>query len=337
MIQLAPIKEGPSDYDAIERQIRQHLKRQIYDPLVAILGESVYRRTNNSLVYSNAKKPTVLDAIRTGQIQFHRGAFRGRFSAAISKELKALGAQWDQKTGTFKLPQSSLPGDLRQAISTSLAQFEQKLAAMDRHLAKIVPEELADQLKVAPHFDRTIFKVEQKFQRSVRNITVAPKLSSKTRARIAEEWQNNMQLSIKDFTEKEIRELRRRMQTLVFSGKRYEQAVSMIARSYGTSLAKAKFLARQETGLLMAKLKANRYQDAGVKEYKWRCVAGTPLHPVRPAHKKLADQSDKGKVFRWDDPPNTAEPDQAPRYNNPGEDFNCRCFAVPVIRSKKGR
>jgi SPP1 gp7 family putative phage head morphogenesis protein len=92
---------------------------------------------------------------------------------------------------------------------------------------------------------------------------------------------------------------------------------------------KAKFLARQETSLMTTKLKETRYREAGVNEYKWKTVAGSKLHPVRPSHKIL-----EGRIFRWDDPPITTPPGEAVRRNNPGQDYNCRCFAQPIVRFK---
>jgi SPP1 gp7 family putative phage head morphogenesis protein len=105
----------------------------------------------------------------------------------------------------------------------------------------------------------------------------------------------------------------------------------MIRESFGVTEKKAKFLARQETGLLMAKFKESRYTESGIHQYKWRCSAGSAKHPVRPSHKVL-----DGRVFRWDTPPITTAPDEPQRRNNPGEDFNCRCVAIPIVGLAEG-
>ena len=164
---------------------------------------------------------------------------------------------------------------------------------------------------------------------SIKNITVGPQLTKEQAARIADEWQTNMKLWVKDFTEKEILKLRKDVKSSVFTGNRYESMVSKIQKSYGVSANKAKFLARQETSLLMTKFKETRYKDVGVNEYEWRCVAGSKNHPVRPAHKKL-----EGLRFSWDNPPITTAPGEPVRRNNPGQDYNCRCFAKPIVRFK---
>ena len=206
-------------------------------------------------------------------------------------------------------------------------RFQEKIAGIDRKLAQILPEELAGKLKTEHLFDRTLWRVESDFQRSVRGITIAPKLTKEQARRISTEWATNMQLWVSDFTKKEILELRENMQKTVFTGNRYGSAVKAIQDSYGVTLDKAKFLARQETNLLMAKYKQTRYQEAGVDYYKWGCVAGSKNHPVRPMHKVL-----EGKIFRWDSPPIV---DKLGNRKNPKQDYNCRCFARPMIGFKE--
>lgn len=326
IIELKAIKETTEDYETVEKRIKELLKREIYIPLLREL-----KIPNKTLKNAREEEDALIDAIHRGQITFSKGVFSGRFSAQVSKELKRLGAQWDRKTGTFRILQSSLSLNIRIAVSTSEFRFKEKLSEIDRKLAQIVPEELAGKLKVADAFDRTLWKVEKDFQSSVKNITVAPQLTDKERARVAAEWQDNMHLWIKDFAEKEIIELRKSMQESVFTGNRYGSMVKTIQESYGVSANKAKFLARQETSLLMAKYKQVRYQESGIDEYHWYHVAGSPNHPVRPIHKALGDAlvSGKKKVYRFSDPPIV---DKDGQRKNPGQDYNCRCTARPIIR-----
>lgn len=330
-ITLTPIKESSEDFEAVERAIKLLFKREIYYPVIKAFGAS------RTLV--NAKDD-LLSAIKYGRIQFYRGTFKGRLNAQISKELKALGARWDRETGTWKLPQASLTSEIRLAIQASESHFQQKLDAIDKKLSAILPGEIADKLKVEHHFDTTLWKVDRDFKKTIRGLTVAPTLTKEQRKRIADEWQNNLKLYIKDWTQKNIVQLRKDMQQSVFTGNRYETAIKTIQKSYGVSADKAKFLARQETGLLMAKFKQVRYQDAGITKFKWTCVTGTSAHPVRPSH-KICD----GKTFSWNDsneldknglvkPGGVSKPAGG---KNPGEDYNCRCYAKPIVEfGKKG-
>jgi SPP1 gp7 family putative phage head morphogenesis protein len=319
VLELRPIKESTEDYDEIEKRISALLRKEIYVPLIREFSESASILKN--------EKNALITAIHSGRITFNRGTFSGRFNAAISKEIKTLGGVWSRVEQVWKIPIAQLPMEVQNAISASAANYQRKIESIDKKLSQIVPEELADKLKVEKLFDSTIWKVDREFNATVKGITVAPKLSKEHAARVSSEWQTNMKLWIKDFTEKEILKLRKDMRETIESGNRYGSAIDKIKASYGVTRRKAKFLARQETSLLMAKFKQVRYQDAGVNEYRWGCVAGTPAHPVRPWHKAL-----EGKVFRWDDPPVTTKPGEAQRKNNPGQDYNCRCFARPIVR-----
>lgn len=325
MIELKPIRESQEEYDEIEKRIKILFKKEIYIPLL----KEFYK---TSSVLKNSKED-LIDAIKSGQITFNKGKFSGKFNASISKELRELGAKWNSASKVYSINSKELPFDIRDVISASEFKFISKISAIDQKLSKIIPEELAKKLNISKFFDRTIFKVNKEFEKSIGNITIAPKLTDDARARIADEWQGNMHLWIKNFTEEQIIKLRKDMQKSVLAGNRYESAVKSIQDSYGVTANKAKFLARQETALLMTKLKETRYQDAGINEYKWKSVSGTKLHPVRARHKELNDASQiKGTIFRFDDPPVTSEAGQATRRNNPGADYNCRCTSVPVIR-----
>lgn len=320
-IKLRPIKEATDDYERAEKAILELLRKELYIPIMQELG-APKNQLQNSIEDLN-------QAILSGRITFYRGAFKGRLSSSISRELRQLGAEWDRKQGQFKIPLRSLPQSVRATIQASESRMKAKLAGIDRKLSQLLPAKIADKLQVSKYFDTALWKVERDFQSSIKNITVGPQLTKEQSAKIADEWQTNMKLWVKDFTEKEISRLRKDVQASVFTGNRYESMISKIQKSYGVSANKAKFLARQETSLLMTKFKETRYRSAGVNEYKWGCVAGSKNHPVRASHKIL-----EGKIFRWDNPPITTAPGEPVRKNNPGQDYNCRCFAQPIVRFK---
>lgn len=321
-VQLTPVKEHPAEYDAIELKIRAFFKREIYIPLLREFG------VPSKILQNSSDK--LRQAIASGRIQYSKGSFSGRFNATISKELQALGAQWDKKTGKFKISQSSLPIGIRSDIAASAVRFDNLLARIDKQLREIVPEEITDKLKVADLFSSTLYRVDKKLNQTMKAISVPPVLTEDRLKKMSDEYQLDMDRWINDFLVEEIAKLRKSMQASVFTGNRYETAVATIQKSYGVSVNKAKFLARQETNLATAKFKQIRYQDAGVEEYKWGCIAGSALHPVRPWHKKL-----EGKIFRFDNPPITTEPGTPVRRNNPSQDYNCRCFAIPIVKFKK--
>ena len=169
-----------------------------------------------------------------------------------------------------------------------------------------------------------ILQNESKLDKTLASITVAPKLTDSEKLRLQVEWRDNMTLDIKTFVDSEVRALRDTMTKHVLSGNRYEAIVGAIKRSYGVSQSKAKFLARQETHLLLSKMQELRCTKAGIDDYHWHCVVASPLHPVRPMHKAL-----DGTAQKFSSPPVTSKRGDR---NNPGQDYNCRCQAIPFVR-----
>lgn len=314
--ELKPIWDTPEDYDKIEARILEIFRTEIYLPLLAELGTKK-QALQNAL-------DDLLTAITSGRISFNHGRFEGRFNSMITRELRKLGATWDRKTSTYRLPLSEMPYAVRGAISMSEAKFASVLRKIDDRFSKILPEEVAEKVKLEDLFERTLWKTEDQIQDSVKDITIAPKLTEEQAAKIAKDYTNNLKLYIKDFTAKETLELREKIKKSALKGHRYEEIIRDIQRSYGVSQNKAKFLARQETSLMMTSFKESRYLSAGVGEYKWQCVIGSPNHPVRPLHKK-----NNGKIFKWSDPPVVNEKGDR---KNPGQDYNCRCAARPIVR-----
>lgn len=337
-IELKPIKESEKDYDALELKLKKFFREKIYIPMLRDLGIS-------SEVIKNANHPNpLMDALFRGVVTYSKGRFVGKFNAEIAKEIRMLGATFDRKTSTYELAQKHLPPQISQMISAGESKFQDKMKKLDAKLAKVVPEELAAEFKCEDFFDKTLFKADKSFQRNVKNITVAPTLTDSQRADIAKQWQGNMQLWIKDWTQEQITDLRAKIYDDVIGGARRESFVAPILKVTKTiqdgheeALKKAKFLAHQETRLLMAAFKQTKYVSAGVEDYIWRCVhrphdkdpkQHTPGN-VRYSHGIL-----EGKIFKWTDPPVTTPPGEPARKNNPGQDYNCRCFARPILRRK---
>lgn len=313
---LKPIRESSEDFEALEKEILDLLRREIYLPLIKLLN--VPRRTIQN------EDDEIARAIQSGKLVFYRGKFTGKLNGVLTKQLKIIGATWDKKQQAFTMPQNDLPMNVKQAIQMSQARFDEKIGKASKYLKDLVPEEISEKLNASNFFDKAIFKTNQKLEETVKNITVTPQLTPEHRKRIADEYSENMKLYVKDFTEKEIKSLRQKVMEHAGQGIRHEALAADIEDSFGVSERKAKFLARQETSLLMTKFKQIRYEDAGVKRYIWRAVKGTTAHPTRPMHKSL-----DGTEHAWSDPP-VDDPNGS--RHNPGQNYNCRCVAIPVVK-----
>lgn len=318
--ELPPVRTRTDDYDEIAERLAKHFKKSLYEPLAKIIREKTRVKLTND-------KAILEQAFRTGRISYDNGFIKGKLNSRITKELKKLGAVWSRSAGSFQLPIVKMPDKMQAIVQTSLLEYEKTVSQIDDKLQKILPEEIADTVQFDDLIDKSLADVDKDLRKSLKSITVSPEFSKEQLAEISKDYTLNMRKWITDWTSKEIQELRKEVQKQALMGKRFESLAEMLQQKYGTSQSKAKFLARQETHLYLAKVKETRYKQAGVEQYKWKTVVGSSAHPVRPAHKAL-----DGKVFDWNNPPITTEPGQPTRRNHPGEDFNCRCYAIPIVR-----
>lgn len=81
---------------------------------------------------------------------------------------------------------------------------------------------------------------------------------------------------------------------------------------------RARMIARYQSASFTSVLAKSRQDQFGIDDYIWQTAMD---ERVRPVHAQR-----EGKRFSWDDPP---------AGGHPGEDFNCRCIAVPIIEGKR--
>lgn len=311
---LSPIREMPIYYEDIESEMVEIWKRELYQKIYSILNQK------DDGVFENSSS-ALAQAIKSGRITFYRGQFQGSFNASISRELRKLNAEWDKKHGSFRIPFGDLPEDIKTVITTSYDRWLREIKKINQAIDSMSPEKIANAMSFDKLFDSTIFRIDDKITKQVSFI---PKLTKEQRAKISEKYTNNLELYIKDWTEKEIVKLRKMVKKSATGGVRNEFLAKEIEKRYGVSKTKAKFLARQETSLLLGQMREDRYREAGSEGYYWTCVVGSPAHPVRPMHKAL-----DGKYIKWSNPPVT---DEKGNRNHAGCDFNCRCTPRAVVK-----
>ena len=102
------------------------------------------------------------------------------------------------------------------------------------------------------------------------------------------------------------------------AGLRANAIRDQIVNELGVEESRAAFWARDQIGSLNGQLTKQRQESIGIDEYIWRSSLD---ERVRATHRRL-----EGTKHRWDDPPQVGA-----RLVHPGEDYNCRCTADPVI------
>lgn len=112
-------------------------------------------------------------------------------------------------------------------------------------------------------------------------------------------------------------------------GKPTTSIVKEMQKQYGMSKSHANLIARDQTAKLNSTITKAQHADAGIKKYKWSSCRD---QRVRDCHKEL-----NGKIFSWNAPPEMyyVTKKGVKRYTgrkcHPGEDYQCRCCAIPVF------
>ncbi len=315
MRQLTPLHVRDKYFDPIEKEIQRVFNILIYQKLVKLLREMVPIELLNT-------DSDLLRAIRLGQVWYHDGAFSGRFTGKISQDLRRLGATYHKQTSSFVLPLEKLPVDVRFAQAEADDRLDKIRKEMIDTLNNIDIDTVSQLSDADRQYSRTVEWIDQDFKKAAQSLTIVPTLTAAQREIISKEWGQNLDLYIKGWAGENILKLREQVEQNAFSGRRAEGLAKIIETNYGTSKSKAKFLARQETALLMSKFQETRYADIGITKYRW---STSHDERVRPDHAAL-----NGKIFDFSQPPVTNKKTGA--HNNPGEDFNCRCIAVPIVQ-----
>lgn len=102
-------------------------------------------------------------------------------------------------------------------------------------------------------------------------------------------------------------------------GLRVEQVKAKLVERGNVAESRAELIARDQTLKLNGQIAQQRMARAGITKYTWSTSGD---ERVRPEHAAL-----EGQVFSWDSPPPPG---------HPGQDFQCRCVAVPVVEEAEG-
>jgi SPP1 gp7 family putative phage head morphogenesis protein len=97
-------------------------------------------------------------------------------------------------------------------------------------------------------------------------------------------------------------------------GLRVEDLKRLLRERAEVSESRAELIARDQTLKLNGQITATRQMRAGVERYVW---STSQDERVRDSHAEL-----EGQTFSWTEPP---------EVGHPGQDFQCRCVALPVV------
>ena len=134
-------------------------------------------------------------------------------------------------------------------------------------------------------------------------------------------WARNNAALIKDIPFKTMMQIRDATVDALMTGKNTEDMTSdvydIMSERTDVTDSRARLIARDQVAKLNGGLTRQRQEDIGVDSYTWRTVGD---ERVRDTHESV-----DGQVFSWDNPPSETDD------NHPGEDYQCRCWAEPIL------
>ncbi len=102
-------------------------------------------------------------------------------------------------------------------------------------------------------------------------------------------------------------------------GLRVEEIKEKLLTRGQVSESRAELLARDQTLKLNGAIAQTRMQQSGIESYTW---STSQDDRVREEHRAL-----EGQTFTWLSPPDVG---------HPGQDFQCRCVAIPIVEELAG-
>jgi len=161
---------------------------------------------------------------------------------------------------------------------------------------------------------------EENAQEMERVLGIAAETSSPLVAAALRRYRTEVANLITSIGQDQLASVRDLVATAGQSGMRVETLAKEIEQRYAVSESRARLIARDQTLKANSQITQVRQKAVGVTSYRW---STSNDGKVRDAHAAL-----EGTVHSWDDPPVTnPEGDR----NHPGEDFQCRCTAVPIL------
>ena len=318
--------------DTWAKPLQSDIERLLYTLFFAPLLKELAEKKDNSIF----NKSALIRAIERGSISYHNGAFVGERNASISKELKAMGATFNSLRKAWVIPLHNLPLNVRSAVGKAT----QKAAERERSLSAMLTEMQALYRKIIPKFSfqnqsrETLQQMAAEVRRTIpAELALQPKLDAAQQEKLNDDYTSNVRLSIVDFLDDEVERFRKNLLPNIKAGISRIEVQRHIAHRLGVSRERAKFIARQETALFTSKIKEIQYKSSGIEKFRWKAIGGSrgdgrtrESHMHAHGHEFYfdKDRNDKG----------ISKPVNGKGVTvNPGEDFGCRCQAVPIIES----
>ena len=299
----------------IKNKVFSELWEMIYKPMFKILD----------LKAKNEDNP-IIEALDKGLIFYENNGFklREKIPNKVAQALIKLGARYDKWEKSYKIAIEDLPKEIWESIKLSIQNAQKKLAQINEFLQYVEMnlDLIVDSMLFHDEVITVLDDVGNKIQKNVKQVNIIDfDFTQEQKEEIARNYTDNMKYYIKDWAVKKIPEMRQKVQKAVLEGYREIDVQKMLENEYGIAERKAKFLAQNETSIMLAQIKKVHYSAMGFDSFMWHTILDAR---ERPLHRML-----NGKIFRFDDPPVIDE--RTGQKGLPGETYNCRCDLTPIM------
>ncbi len=304
-----------------ETKAISYLDEVIFTPLKNLTGDE----TRENAEKEKSDRNALLHALAVGAIWYADGVFTGAFNAAVSRELRSMGAKSREAGASFVIEQSQIPYEIRSAVTAS-KMLGEKMHKEVLGLLDQMQENLplaTTGIAVAAEADKLLADLQIQFvdsAKKVKDVDVTP--TSETLAgTIRTGLTEGIELGVRDLSQRIIQSTRRAVKKNLEEGGRVDRLILLIALQRGLAKLRVQTLAESEAAAAISTFREERYTEIGLNRYIWSTVGD---ERVRHDHRALDTQ-----VFSWSSPPIV---DRASgRRGHPGDDYNCRCVAIPLV------
>lgn len=246
------------------------------------------------------------------------------FKETLKDHLPAImSAYKKERSGNTRLDDSQdLNRDMQEEMRKAAEDMEQKFASFG--LLSFI-EKIAEMLR------KSSVKEWKRIIRQTLGVDIAEEYYSKEMYEyIIKLWISDNVSRIKSIPNQALDDMRQIMLDGFIKGRSVRDIQRSIQEQYDVTKNKAAMLARDQISTLNAQFSQMQQKDAGCKEYRW---SDSRDSRVRDCHREL-----NGKIFSWDDPPEmwyytkSRGKVMTGRRCHPGEDFCCRCVAIPIFK-----
>ena len=246
-------------------------------------------------------------ALADGSVTYRAGIFRGKLTAAIAKDLKAMGATYNSTFGGWSMRIIDVPNKISALARKADDNRNSWVARIQAAVKEYIPEPIA--LVALPLiYQYLVGKVGSEIARTTgeQPDLEMPRSGLDAFSDATLESVNKLNVANKD----DIIALMDKAAAEDWSILDVERELT--AR-YSLSKERVKFMAKQGMAIASTNLKAKMYVEIGLPYYRWITKRDGR---VRPDHAAL-----DGEIFSWTDPPivNVATGKRA----HPQQDWNC--------------